>query len=71
MEKAAKGEDDSEAWGRLKAARTEIDGLAEEKLQIVKKIYNLAQRFVYELSDSIRETEELIGQQRASSASRG
>ena len=42
IEKGPKGEDDSEAWGRLKAARREIDSLAEEKLCIVKKIYNLS-----------------------------
>ena len=42
MEKAAKGEDDSEPWARLKAARREIDSMATGKLQIVSKIYNLS-----------------------------
>ena len=71
MDKAAKGEDDSEPWARLKERRKEIDNLAEEKLQIITKIYNLSQRFVQELNESIAETDKLIYEQKSSSSVRG
>ena len=71
MKKASEGEDDSEPWMRLNAARKEIDSLAEEKLQIVMKIYNLSQRFVQELNESIAETDKLIDQQKSTSGRGG
>ena len=70
MDKASRGEDDSQEWARLKAARKEIDGLAEEKLMIVSKVFNLTQRFVQELDESIGETEHLINKQQANTSSR-
>ena len=70
MDKASRGEDDSQEWARLKAARKEIDGLAEEKLMIVSKVFNLTQRFVQELDESIDETEHLINKQQANTSSR-
>lgn len=42
MEKVETGEDDSEDWKKLKEIRLEIDCLAEEKLQIITKLYNLS-----------------------------
>ena len=39
MQKVENGEDDSEEWLKLKSLRTEINNLADEKLEIVKKIY--------------------------------
>jgi len=42
MEKAEVGEDDSEEWKKLKGLRYEINNYAEEKLQIVQKIYALS-----------------------------
>ena len=42
MDKVQKGEDDSELWKKLRAARHEIDSMAEGKLKIVSKIYNLS-----------------------------
>ena len=71
MDKVQKGEDDSEQWKRLRAARHEIDSMAEGKLKIVSKIYALSQRFVQELNESIVETTGLINDQKNSSSSRG
>jgi len=42
MEKAEKGEDESEEWKQLKGLRAEINNLADEKLQIIQKIYALS-----------------------------
>ena len=56
MQKVENGEDDSQEWLKLKSLRTEINNLADEKLEIVKKIYALSQRFVQELNESIIET---------------
>ena len=56
MEKVELGEDDAEEWKQLKELRDEINNLADEKLQIVQKIYALSQRFVQELDESITET---------------
>ena len=43
----------------------------EGKLKIVSKVYNLSQRFVQELNESIAETTGLINEQKNSHSSRG
>ena len=63
MAKAELGEDHSLEWAELQEARTEIDCLAEEKLLILKKIYNLSQRFVQEIDESIDETKMIMTKQ--------
>ena len=40
------GVNDGELWQELRETRTEIDALAQEKLLLIAKLYNLAQRFV-------------------------
>ena len=57
---AERGEEHSELWTALSAARADIDSLAEEKLIIIRKLYNLSQRFVQELTESILETDKII-----------
>ena len=44
--------DDEEEWKELHHIRTRINDLAEEKLHLVAKLYNLTQRFVQELDIS-------------------
>ena len=56
MNKAKEGLEHSQEWEELQEARTEINCLAEEKLMILSKIYNLSQRFVQEIDESILET---------------
>ena len=63
MAKVELGEDHSLEWAELQEARTEIDCLAEEKLLILKKIYNLSQRFVQEIDESIDETKMIMTKQ--------
>ena len=65
MAKAEDGEDHSLEWAELLEARTEIDCLAEEKLLILRKIYNLSQRFVQEIDESIFETQMIMNKQPA------
>ena len=58
----ARGVDDQEMWTELRACREEIDALAQEKLLLVAKLYNLAQRFVMELDVATDETSKQIAQ---------
>lgn len=46
---AKMGQNDELLWSRLIEVRAEIDSLYEEKLMLVKKMYNLGQKFVQEL----------------------
>ena len=43
---AREGYDDGELWTDLIEIRLKIDSMAQEKLMIVAKLYNLGQRFV-------------------------
>ena len=65
MDKAQKGQEHSQEWEELQRARTEINCLAEEKLMILSKIYNLSQRFVQEIDESILETQMIMHKQNA------
>ena len=42
------GEDDTDSWDQLFKVRKEIDALSEEKIQWIKKMFALTQRFVQE-----------------------
>lgn len=53
---AKSGVDDNDQWMELKKARAEIDSLAQEKLLLIAKLYNLAQKFVQELDVATEET---------------
>jgi hypothetical protein len=46
---ARMGQNDESLWSRLIEVRAEIDSLYEEKLLLVRKMYNLGQKFVQEL----------------------
>ena len=50
MERA--GVDDSELWTELKQVREEVIAYGQEKLLLIAKMYNLAQKFDQELEDS-------------------
>lgn len=50
------GIDDADLWVELREKREEINALAQEKLLLVAKLYNLAQKFVKELEASTEET---------------
>ena len=50
------GVDDADLWVDLRETRVEINSLAQEKLLLVAKLYNLAQKFVKELEVSTEET---------------
>lgn len=40
------GQNCDQLWDKLDSVRKEIDSLYDEKLMLVKKMYNLAQKFV-------------------------
>ena len=42
MAAVERGEDHSDLWAALSATRADIDSLAEEKLVIIRKLYNLS-----------------------------
>ena len=50
------GVGDGELWDELREARRDIDALAQEKLYLIAKCYNLSQRFVQELDAATEET---------------
>ncbi len=54
---AKAGVNDGDLWKELKECREEINALAQEKLLLVAKLYNLSQIFVQELdvaTDEVR-----------------
>lgn len=53
---AKQGIDDGEAWLELRKAQESIDAMAQEKLTLIAKLYNLAQKFVQELDIVTEET---------------
>ena len=53
---AKQGVNDGELWEELIKVREEIDALAQEKLMLIAKLYNLAQKFVQELDVATEET---------------
>ena len=53
---AKSGVDDEDLWTELRETRVEINSMAQEKLLLVAKLYNLAQKFVKELDVATEET---------------
>ncbi len=49
---AKEGVDDDELWTQLHAIRQQLDYLYDEKMMLVAKLFNLAQRFVQELTET-------------------
>lgn len=47
---ARNGVDDELLWQKLKDVRKNIESLYEEKLMLVRKLFNLSQKFVQELA---------------------
>ena len=62
MEK--QGVDDEQEWKELHLTRERINNMAEEKLLIVAKLYNLTQRFVQELEISTEEMDKQLNDPR-------
>lgn len=69
---AKQGVDDAETWIELRKAQETIDAMAQEKLMLIAKLYNLTQKFVQELDIVTEETNKQMqqsgGQGRSSSS---
>lgn len=53
---AKQGVDDGELWLELRRTQETVDALSQEKLTLIAKLYNLAQKFVQELDIVTEET---------------
>ncbi len=68
---AKAGVNDGDLWKELKECREEINALAQEKLLLVAKLYNLSQIFVQELDVAAEEVEKQLKQYGQSGRTKG
>lgn len=54
------GQNDQDLWEQVKAARHQADTMYEEKFSLIKKMFNLSQKFVQELEIQNNEQQKHI-----------